>query len=167
MSQNLSTNKYTRFCTDCGVPLFVVTNSVKKRCKGCLKVWNAFKAREWYKSKDRACRTKAAKKQKTRRYEDTSYRLWVHSRRSAKSRGLEHTISKEDIIVPALCPVLKCPMYMNTPYAPTVDRIDSSKGYVPGNIQVMSWKANTMKNNATVEELKLFADWVETQYGKR
>ena len=37
----------------------------------------------------------------------------------------------------------------------TLDRIDSSQGYVPGNIQVLSHRANMIKNDATLEELQL------------
>ena len=36
-----------------------------------------------------------------------------------------------------------------------IDRIDSSKGYVKGNVRVISKRANTLKNNATIEELEL------------
>ena len=37
----------------------------------------------------------------------------------------------------------------------SLDRIDSSKGYVKDNIWVISHKANSIKNNATLTELKL------------
>jgi hypothetical protein len=38
----------------------------------------------------------------------------------------------------------------------SLDKIDPSKGYVIGNLQVISKKANAMKSNATIEELRLF-----------
>jgi hypothetical protein len=47
----------------------------------------------------------------------------------------------------------------------SLDRVDLSKGYIPGNIQVMSSKANKMKNDASPDELLSFADWVYKTYG--
>lgn len=44
--------------------------------------------------------------------------------------------------------------------SPSVDRKIPALGYVPGNMQIMSQKANTMKNNATPDELRHFARWV-------
>lgn len=37
--------------------------------------------------------------------------------------------------------------------SPTVDRFDNDRGYVPGNVFVISWRANNLKRNATIEEL--------------
>lgn len=45
---------------------------------------------------------------------------------------------------------------MNFPNNPSIDRLDPSIGYIPGNICVISYKANTMKNNASYTELKTF-----------
>ena len=34
----------------------------------------------------------------------------------------------------------------------SVDRIDSNLGYVPGNIEIMSWRANSMKNKFSYDD---------------
>jgi hypothetical protein len=70
-------------------------------------------------------------------------------------------------IAPERCPVFDVPFSRGeagfSPFAPSADRKDNSKGYVRGNIQIMSFKANSMKANASAEEMKLFADWAARQ----
>lgn len=88
---------------------------------------------------------------------------FISLKSGALARGIEFTISVEDIPEPyKLCPILKCPMIVNTKYAPSIDRIDNQKGYIPGNIQVISRFANAMKNCATKDELILFSKfWLD------
>lgn len=64
-----------------------------------------------------------------------------------------------------LCPIFKVPLVKgikrSAPNSPSLDRINSSKGYVPGNIVVMSYLANELKNDATADELDKIADYIE------
>jgi hypothetical protein len=163
-SQNLSNKPKTLFCQDCSVPLFVPKNSGKKRCRSCKKAFGRAYYVAWYRGAPKGCRDKAYKRLQDRLHKDVAYRLLTRAKKSAKERGLAFDLDIGDIQVPDVCPVLKVPMEYKTPYAPSVDRIDSSKGYIKGNIQVMSWKANTMKSSATAEELKSFAAWVNSAF---
>lgn len=81
-------------------------------------------------------------------------------KKRAMSKGLEFNLTLEDIVIPEKCPILEVPFVQGTKenymYTPSIDRIDNSKGYVKGNIQIISMKANTMKNSASFEELQKF-----------
>lgn len=66
-------------------------------------------------------------------------------------------------IAPERCPVFDQPFAERgagfSPWSPSIDKIDPCKGYVRGNIQVISMLANSMKRNATPEQLQQFALW--------
>lgn len=67
-------------------------------------------------------------------------------------------------ISPAKCPVFNKKFVKRgngfSKWSPSVDKIDPKKGYVVGNIQVISMLANCMKRDADNKELQLFAEWV-------
>lgn len=96
--------------------------------------------------------------------------LLTIARTRAKALGRECTITVEDIHVPEKCPILGIPLLRGVgkslPSSPSLDRIDSTKGYAPGNVWVISKQANVMKNNATIDELENFARWVLTDMDK-
>jgi hypothetical protein len=94
------------------------------------------------------------------------------SKSRAKKKGFEHNITIDDILIPDKCPLLGIPLIKgeNSVHAnsPTLDRIDSTKGYVKGNVWVISYKANTIKSDATPEELLTIAtrlaDFIATRF---
>ncbi len=88
------------------------------------------------------------------------YALYERASKRAKEKGLEFDITPYDIIIPECCPVLGLrlnisPNIHNLDCSPSLDRIDNNRGYIKGNVIVVSFKANTIKSSATVEELKL------------
>ena len=107
-----------------------------------------------------------------------AYRIWHAENRvgtfekkikdlikSSKARSkiidVEHSISEKDFTPVTHCPLLGIKLNfasVGKGYhcdSPSIDRIDSSKGYVPGNVWVISSRANRMKSDATIEELQM------------
>ena len=93
------------------------------------------------------------------------YLIWYRSKENAKIGNKEFNIELEDIIIPEHCPYFgfKLETDVKKYTSPTyfsIDRIDSSKGYVKGNVQVISRLANQMKSCATEDELIRFAEGI-------
>lgn len=93
--------------------------------------------------------------------ENPSKYLIKGAHRRSKKYGIPFNITQEDVVIPDVCPYLNIPLVtakgVVSSNSPSLDRIIPELGYVKGNIQVISHKANTMKHNATPEELRLFA----------
>lgn len=79
--------------------------------------------------------------------------MWNRARTRALRLGLTFTIKPSDIQIPSHCPVLGKRMRPGTRYAPSLDRKRNSRGYTPSNIQVISLRANSLKSNATPDEI--------------
>ena len=82
-----------------------------------------------------------------------------NAKQRSKRCGVPFSITAADIVIPERCPALGIQLAhqkgaRQSENSPTVDRIIPSKGYVPGNIIVVSLKANRIKNNASLEELE-------------
>lgn len=86
------------------------------------------------------------------------------ARARAKLKGVPFNLTVDDIELPDLCPILGVTLEMSSGQpkdnSPSLDRIIPSLGYIKGNVQVISNKANRMKNDASFEELRLLADWI-------
>jgi hypothetical protein len=101
------------------------------------------------------------------RRQDVAGSLIVGARSNAKRRGIPFTIDRDDIVVPDVCPVLGIPLRKAVKRmddnSPSIDRIDSSLGYVQGNIRIISWKANRLKSNATLEDLEALVRYMRSE----
>lgn len=72
--------------------------------------------------------------------------------------------------MPATCPVLGTPLAVGrgdrnspgpSPCSPSIDRIEPHLGYVKGNVRTISFRANEIKKNATLAELRAIVAYVE------
>lgn len=84
--------------------------------------------------------------------------MLANAKARAKVKGLLFSLKVSDIKIPDTCPLLEIPMAQGEGAvhdgSPALDRIDNTKGYVPGNVQVISWRANTLKRDATLGEFQ-------------
>ena len=108
------------------------------------------------------------RKRKEKHKEDPRKTMLYSAKHRAKINGLSFDLELDDIIIPVKCPVFLTDFDIESStqsrMSPSLDRINPEKGYVKGNVQVISWLANTMKNNATTKELIAFAEWVNKTF---
>lgn len=85
------------------------------------------------------------------------------ARNRASRNGWEFDLTVDALPdIPEVCPVLGIPLeYRAGDGSPSLDRIDSARGYTLDNVHWISMKANQIKSNATPAELRLVADYFE------
>lgn len=96
-------------------------------------------------------------------------RLLRGAKTRSRNRHIIFALTRKDLVLPTHCPVLGIELDYSygtkrgvvQPNSPSLDRLDASQGYVPGNVHVISSRANTIKNNATPEEIFALAAYLE------
>lgn len=90
--------------------------------------------------------------------------LYSRLKNSAKRRNISFSLTLTDLnnlTFPITCPILGILLKFNRgslrDNSYSIDRIDNSQGYHIDNIQVISWRANRLKNNATLAEIEKIA----------
>jgi len=95
-------------------------------------------------------------------------RLITAARYRAKDKGWDFDIKNSDVLLPKTCPVLGIKIDYQVKgrmrdEAPSLDRIDNNKGYIKGNVCVISWRANRLKGDASIAELEAIVQWMKGQ----
>jgi hypothetical protein len=92
-------------------------------------------------------------------YRHIKLRLLRFAKYRAKKNNLPFNLSLDDFEIPKYCPVLGIELKpsvgsKNMECSPTLDKVIPSLGYVKGNVQVISHRANTIKRDASLDELE-------------
>ena len=143
------------------------SNGLRGRCKKC----EAQARKQW--------RESGGKEKKQTYYKATPVKtitraLVKNAKHRAKDKNIPFNIDLdyirsmvgENAELASHCPVFGIPLEWSCqrnqgrgphPYAPSIDRIDPERGYVKGNIKIISFRANQIKSDASPSELKLVA----------
>lgn len=89
-------------------------------------------------------------------------RMLGAAKKRAEKAEVPFDIVADDIEIPTHCPVFGFELVDggDRNNSPSLDRIKPELGYVKGNIQVISTRANRIKNDATPEEMRRLADFM-------
>lgn len=121
------------------------------------KLWRIANADKW------RARQRANKRAETVAHPERA--LFQNARKRTQILGVPFDLRRSDVVVPSICPVLGIPLVVaeraSADGSPTIDRIVPSRGYVSGNIIVVSNRANRIKNDASMAELRSVADFYE------
>ena len=117
--------------------------------------------------------------EKSRKYRREAYeegikgerylRMMVNRIRArSKMKGISCEITWKDIVIPKTCPVLGIEIRLGDGIynSPSIDRFDNSIGYTKENIKIISWRANSLKKDATFEQIESLYNWMKKELGK-
>ena len=93
-------------------------------------------------------------------------RILAHAKQTAKRLGIPFDLEESDIIIPEICPIFGTTLIVHAASrrkenSASIDRIIPSLGYVKGNIVIISWRANRIKCDASLDEMKMLVKFYE------
>jgi hypothetical protein len=135
-------------------------------CKECRKKYR----------KKRPNNTSKEHKQNLRRAQDVRKILLRSARNRAIKKGLEFNLTIEDIVIPEYCPIFgtRIVLKRDTNHTnksqknydgPSIDRLETNRGYVKGNIVICSWRANMFKGCMTFEQVEAWYLYLKNHRG--
>ncbi len=155
-------SKTTKKCKICfQIKLIKDFQYNRKKCRECYKKENTKNRKEYYyKNRKEILR----KKQK-----NAHFTIVNHLLNSAKARAKKYDIpfdlELENVVIPEYCPVLNIKLKRGNrktlPNSPTLDRIVPKLGYIKNNVCVISFRANTLKSNGTIEEHQRIIEYMK------
>lgn len=153
----------TKFCNKCNIAKklteFNKDKTHKDGFRSCCRSCDNKKSKEF-----RTNNPELAKESKLNcRAKDPIKYMLINIKSRCKFNNIEFNITQNDLVYVEICPVLGIKLdYLTTAEsrglakdnAASVDRIDNSKGYIPGNVRIISWRANKIKSDTKISEMK-------------
>ncbi len=100
---------------------------------------------------------------------------WTHTKQSllladikrrCKNSGEPFDLDISDIVVPEFCPAIGLRLDWNAGLRadnlPSMDKVVPALGYIKGNVRMISFRANRLKNNASLVELQGIISYIKT-----
>lgn len=141
---------------------------LQSECKNCMRRRNNNWQRKHLEHRTKAKMAGIVKKRKS----DPQYAIWKAAKDRARKSEIEFDLHASDVSIPIHCPILGVRLESGMgkgrghaislkDTAPSIDRVDNSRGYTIDNIIVVSFRANRIKSDASWQELLKIARFYE------
>lgn len=174
-------------CNECKLISKTIKEQRLKKCQECKEIKPLDEFNKLYKNSERYvpyCRPcykkrrlesdtiqkrkiRSEKRRKERR-DKPIHSLFLDARRRAKKKKLPFNLNEETLSIPEKCPVLGITLGRNgdnkfpLPNSPSLDKVIPTLGYIDGNVNVISFRANDVKKDATAEEHERIAFYIRS-----
>jgi hypothetical protein len=139
-------------------------------------VFNSYKnGKEYWTTKEQIEKNKICIKKwhddQVRTKEGHAKSIFRTRKSEAKRQNVPFTIELDEVLknIPDICPVLGIELSWGErkgkgdDSSPSLDKFDPKLGYISGNVYWISFRANKIKQDATLDEVKAVAKWMEKQ----
>lgn len=174
----------TKICRDCGreLPLDMFYKNgtgYRPECKECtLKAISERRSRDieasrakererYHKNRDKEI---AAMKRYRKNLKETNYfkHFTMSKKKSVMRAGIHWDLDENYLreLFTGVCPVFGCAIHAGgakDDFKAELDRLIPSKGYVKGNVRWISRRANRIKSDASIDEIKKILKYMEEQ----
>lgn len=147
--------------------------SQTKVCTGCLtpkSTGDFYRNRGGLHSLCKACYVERNKGYQKKYRDKNRFAIRMRSaRHRASDKGLPFDLDVAHLkgIWTGVCPVFGTPLSLKAPKgsseAAELDRVVPEKGYVKGNVQWLSQRANRIKDDASIEDLERIIEWLKSR----
>lgn len=166
---------YDDICPKCSKPLKRVRSNIGKLCNPCSMSAIGFaraearRANPQSKTSSEYCKKSRQVRLAKNPLEFRLKRTLSASKTRARIYDLSHDLTLDYLVsiypMDEMCPVLNVPFVWGTrkdkEFSPSLDRIIPEKGYVKGNVRFISYKANRIKSDSTIEILQKIIEYMK------
>jgi hypothetical protein len=166
--KNYNKDNNTRKCTSCMAWLSLddfnsrirmASPTTKDPLKKCKTLYYRSTCKKCSLNAIRIDKYSSKESRKIRYHKDPRKVMITHAKKRAITKGVPFDILYTDIVIPHVCPLLNIPLQVNnkkhSSNSPSLDRIVPELGYVKNNILVISHRANSAKQDLSINELEL------------
>jgi hypothetical protein len=142
--------------------VYVAQKKYKAAHRAEITAWQKEYHKKWYAEHQDEIKAASKKYREQNRFKPRyiKMRLLNAAKWRSSKKNIPFNLSPDDFEIPSVCPVFG-KSWDRGKYAPSIDRIKPELGYVKGNVQIISHRANTLKRDASLNELKELVAFLE------